>query len=102
MKIKYWIIGLLLFPLSLMAQNKELTLQDLIPGGKNYAKFQPKNLPVIWVGEDMYLIQDGKDAYRGAKPNRYPEIRVSRTSLNQALQEAGLDTVSRLPRFTVP
>lgn len=102
MKIKYWIIGLLLFPLSLMAQNKELTLQDLIPGGKNYAKFQPKNLPVIWLGEDMYLIQDGKDAYRGAKPNRYPEIRVSRTSLNQALQEAGLDTVSRLPRFTVP
>ena len=101
MKIKYWIIGLLLFPLNLMAQDKELTLQDLIPGGKNYAKFQPKNQSVIWVGEDMYLIQDGKDSYRGAKPKQYPEIQVSRTSLNQALQDAGLDTVSRLPRFTV-
>ena len=103
MKIKHWIVGLiLLFPLSIMAQEKELTLQDLIPGGKNYAKFQPENLSVTWVGDDMYLIQEGKDSYRGAKPGHYPEIRVSRTALNKALQAAGLDTVSRLPRFTVP
>ena len=103
MKIKYVLASLcLLFPLSLMAQEKELTLQDLIPGGKNYAKFQPKNLSTIWVGDDMYLIQEGKDSYRGAKPGHYPEIRVSRTALNKALQAAGLDTVSRLPRFTVP
>ena len=103
MKIKYVLASLfLLFPLSIMAQEKELTLQDLIPGGKNYAKFQPKNLSTIWVGDDMYLIQEGKDSYRGAKPGHYPEIRVSRTALNKALQAAGLDTVSRLPRFTVP
>ena len=103
MKIKHWIVGLiLLFPLSIMAQEKELTLQDLIPGGKNYAKLQPENLSVTWVGDDMYLIQEGKDSYRGAKPGHYPEIRVSRTALNKALQAAGLDTVSRLPRFTVP
>lgn len=31
MKIKHILIALLLFPLSLMAQEKELTLQDLIP-----------------------------------------------------------------------
>ena len=60
MKIKYVLASLfLLFPLSIMAQEKELTLQDLIPGGKNYAKFQPKNLSTIWVGDDMYLIQEG-------------------------------------------
>ena len=103
MKIKYVLASLfLLFPLSIMAQEKELTLQDLIPGGKNYTKFQPKNLSTIWVGDDMYLIQEGKDSYRGAKPGHYPEIRISRTGLNKALQAAGLDTVSRLPRFTVP
>ena len=103
MKIKYVLASLfLLFPLSIMAQEKELTLQDLIPGGKNYTKFQPKNLSTIWVGADMYLIQEGKDSYRGAKPGHYPEIRISRTGLNKALQAAGLDTVSRLPRFTVP
>ena len=102
MKINVWIIGFLLFPLCVMAQKKDLTLQDLIPGGKNYAKFQPKNKSVIWVGDDMYLEMEGKDAYRGAKPNHYSEIRVSRTGLNKALQETGLDTLSRLPKFTVP
>ena len=102
MKINVWIIGFLLFPLCVMAQKKDLTLQDLIPGGKNYAKFQPKNKSVIWVGDDMYLEMEGKDSYRGAKPNHYPEIRVSRTGLNKALQETGLDTLSRLPKFTVP
>ena len=36
MKIKHWIVGLiLLFPLSIMAQEKEHTQQDLITGGKN-------------------------------------------------------------------
>lgn len=103
MKIKHVLASLfLLFPLSLMAQEKELTLQDLIPGGKNYAKFQPENQSIIWVGDDMYLTQEGKDSYRGAKPGQYPEIRVSRTKLNEALLKAGLDTVSRLPHFTVP
>ena len=102
MKINVWIIGFLLFPLCVMAQKKDLTLQDLIPGGKNYAKFQPENKSVIWVGDDMYLEMGGKDAYTGAKPNHYPEIRVSRTTLNKKLQEMGLDTLSRLPKFTVP
>ena len=102
MKINVWIIGFLLFPLCVMAQKKDLTLQDLIPGGKNYAKFQPENKSVIWVGDDMYLEMEGKDAYTGAKPNHYPEIRVSRTTLNKKLQEMGLDTLSRLPKFSVP
>ena len=102
MKINVWVIGFLLFPLCVMAQKKDLTLQDLIPGGKNYAKFQPENKSVIWVGDDMYLEMEGKDAYTGAKPNHYPEIRVSRTTLNKKLQEMGLDTLSRLPKFTVP
>ena len=102
MKINVWIIGFLLFPLCVMAQKKDLTLQDLIPGGKNYAKFQPENKSVIWVGDDMYLDMEGKDAYTGAKPNHYPEIRVSRTTLNKKLQEMGLDTLSRLPKFSVP
>ena len=102
MKINVWVIGFLLFPLCVMAQKKDLTLQDLIPGGKNYAKFQPENKSVIWVGDDMYLEMEGKDAYTGAKPNHYPEIRVSRTTLNKKLQEMGLDTLSRLPKFSVP
>ena len=111
MKIKHWIVGLiLLFPLSIMAQEKELTLQDLIPGGKNYAKFQPENLSVTWVGDDMYLIQEGKDSYRGAKPGHYPEIRVSRTALNKALkwdpdfvqaQNALLKTIEEPPSYGV-
>ncbi len=101
MKIKYWLIGLLLIPINMVAQEHELTLQDLIPGGKNYTKFQPKNKAWLWVGEDMYLEMDGKDSYRGTQGNK-TEVCVSRAALNYALQEARLDTVSRLPRFSAP
>ena len=44
MKIKqYWVACLcaVALPLTLMAQEKTFTLQDLIPGGKNYSRFQP-------------------------------------------------------------
>ncbi len=102
MRIRHRLAGLLFLPMALVAQQKDLTLQDLIPGGKSYAKFQPEDKAVIWAGGDMYMEMEGKDAYRGAKPGRYPEIRVDRASLNRALQEAGLDTVARLPRFTAP
>ena len=47
----------LLFPLSLMAQNKRFTLEDLIPGGKNYAKMVPQTIHTAWWGNKLLKIE---------------------------------------------
>lgn len=105
LKIKYLLllcVFVLSTPLTLMAQDKQFTLHDLIPGGKTYSRFVPENRSQLqWVGDDMYIYVE-KDIVRGAQPKHYPEIRVSLTGLNQALQAAGLDTVARMPNFSVP
>ena len=88
-------------PLKMMAQDKQFTLHDLIPGGKTYSRFVPENRSGLqWAG-DMYIYVE-KNSVIGAKPKHYPEIRVSRSGLNQALQAAGLDSVARMPVFSVP
>ena len=85
-----------------MAQDKQFTLHDLIPGGKTYSRFVPENRSQLqWVGDDMYIYVE-KNSVIGAQPKHYPEIRVSLSGLNEALQTAGLDTVSRMPNFSVP
>ena len=68
MKIKYWLIGLLFLPMALMAQQKDLTLQDLIPGGKNYAKFVPKSLAQLQWNGDAYLYAKGDTVWTGEAP----------------------------------
>ena len=52
----------------MMAQEKTLTLQDLIPGGKNQKKFVPEDRPLLWVGDDMYLDAEGRETL--AAPGR--------------------------------
>ena len=89
-------------PMALMAQDKQFTLHDLIPGGKTHSRFVPENRSQLqWVGDDMYIYVE-KNSVIGAKPKHYPEIRVSLSGLNEALQAAGLDTVGRMPSFSVP
>ena len=88
-------------PITLMAQDKQFTLHDLIPGGKTHSRFVPENRSGLqWAG-DMYIYVE-KNSVIGAKPKHYPEIRVSRSGLNQALQAVGLDSVARMPSFSVP
>ena len=42
-------------PLKMMAQDKQFTLHDLIPGGKTYSRFVPENRSGLqWAG-DMYI-----------------------------------------------
>lgn len=84
-----------------MAQDKQFTLHDLIPGGKTYSRFVPENRPGLqWAG-DRYIYVE-KNSVMGALPKHTPEICISRSGLNQALQAAGLDSVARMPAFSVP
>lgn len=87
--------------LSMMAQSKQFTLHDLIPGGKTNSRFAPDNLQQLqWVGDQYIYVE--KNKVMGGLPAHKAEIRVSRAELNEALQAAGLDSVAQMPYFTVP
>lgn len=102
MKIKYWLIGLLFLPMALMAQQKDLTLQDLIPGGKNYAKFVPKSLAQLQWNGDAYLYAKGDTVWTGEAPKWKKSVLLTKTGLNDALEAVGQKKVGSLPYFSVP
>lgn len=90
-------------PMGIHAQDKQFTLDDLIPGGKTYSKFTPRNLKQLqWCGSN-YLYTKGDSVLTGAPGKQKKEmVLFTRTTLNNALQVAGFKTVSDLPVFSVP
>lgn len=91
----------LLLPTMLMAQEKELTLQDLIPGGNTYHRFALQSLRQLqWYG-DEYVYAKG-DSMWIAVPGKEERIAFTLVQLNEALAAAGKQTVSTLPSFTLP
>ena len=104
MKIKFLLL-LGVFSLSNilpgMAQDKQFTLHDLIPGGKNNSRFVPRNLKQLsWCG-DTYLYAKG-DSMMSGESTRKETVAFTREQLNGALKAAGLDTVGSMPNFSVP
>mgnify|MGYP001048918030 CR=1 FL=1 len=92
---------LILLTMSITAQDKQLSLHDLIPGGKTYSRFVPRDLKQLrWCG-DEYLYVKG-DSVLGAKPGKKEEVLFSLERLNGALMVANLQTVGSLPSFSVP
>ena len=92
---------LILLTMSITAQDKQLSLHDLIPGGKTYSRFVPRDLKQLrWCG-DEYLYVKG-DSVLGAKPGKKEEVFFSLERLNGALTAANLQTVGSLPSFSVP
>lgn len=102
MRIKFvLLISSILVSMSLAAQEKQLTLHDLIPGGKTYSRFVPRSLKQLnWCGEE-YLYAKG-DSVLGAKPGKKVGVLFSLEKLNKALKEANLQTVGSLPYFSAP
>ncbi|MDR1526912.1 MAG: DPP IV N-terminal domain-containing protein [Dysgonamonadaceae bacterium] len=99
--MKHLISFLLLFTLFFtnhVAQNKQLSLEDLIPGGKTYMQFTPKpNLYVQWEGDDL-LFYNNSEKYLASPENpdkkkpfteKEKETKTDRTqSILQAIREA--------------
>lgn len=91
----------ILLSMSVTAQDKPLTLHDLIPGGKTYSRFVPRDLKQLrWCG-DEYIYVKG-DSVLGAKPGKKEEVLFSLEKLNEALTGASLQTVRSIPSFSVP
>lgn len=86
------------YTMTLHAQTKQLTLNDLIPGGSSYQRFVPKNLKQIqWMGE-KYIFQQGDTLWISAPAN--PEkksILLSIGALNELLTKNGIKNTSRIP-----
>lgn len=83
-----------------MAQDKQLTLHDLVPGGRTYNKFVPRNLKQLqWYG-DTYIYAKG-DSLLSAIPGKAEQVALTLGKLNEALTAAGLKTVGSLPTFSV-
>ncbi|MCQ2350065.1 MAG: S9 family peptidase [Paludibacteraceae bacterium] len=84
---------------SLNAQQKELTLNDLIPGGKTYSRFVPQSLRQLqWCG-DYYLYVSG-DTIHATIPGKASKS-ITVDMLNAALKLKGEDAYKQLPRFMV-
>lgn len=84
---------------SLNAQQKELTLNDLIPGGKTYSRFVPQSLRQLqWCG-DYYLYVCG-DTIHATIPGKASKS-ITVDMLNAALKLKGEDAYKQLPRFMV-
>lgn len=83
-----------------MAQDKQLTLHDLVPGGRTYSKFVPRNLKQLqWYG-DTYIYAKG-DSLLSAIPGKAEQVALTLGKLNEALTATGLKTVGSLPTFSV-
>ncbi|MCD7937251.1 MAG: S9 family peptidase [Tannerellaceae bacterium] len=96
-----FILFILSISMGINAQEKTLTLQDLIPGGKTYSRFVPRNLRQLqWVG-DQYLYVKGDTLLIGT-PGKKIEKEITLQHLNETLSVAGKNTISSLPSFFVP
>jgi dipeptidyl-peptidase-4 len=61
--MKYFIglFACLFFEMNIMAQEKVLTVEDLIPGGKTYTNFTPKTAyKVQWYGDDLVFSDENE------------------------------------------
>ena len=92
---------LLIVSFTMTAQNKQLTLQDLLPGGKTYKHFVPQTLEQIqWCG-DTYLYVTGDSVMLGT-PNKKETLAFTRKQLNDQLLENKKKEVGKLPSFSIP
>lgn len=82
-------------------EDKQLTLQDLIPGGKTYSRFVPRDLKQLqWCG-NTYIYVKG-DSVWGTEPREKEHVLFTLGLLNESLEKAGLKTISALPAFSSP
>lgn len=100
--LSFFCILALVVPMSIMAQDKQFTLHDLLPGGKTNKQFVPANLKQLqWCGH-VYMYAKGDTMLKGIPGHKKEEIAFTGKLLNAALSDAGLPTAGRLPECSVP
>jgi len=94
-------LALVALPLTLMAQKKQFTLEDLIPGGKTYRSLQPENKFYTWWGDKCIELDVDNCNYIEFSNGESVPL-VSRDSINIALKENNLRPLSHMYNVTFP
>ncbi len=89
----------LIISLFTMAQNsKELTLQHLMPGGKNYSSIVPQNIKQLQFAGDRYVYVSGNKVVVG-EPTGSETTLVTKADIDMLLSGAKADTLKMLPQI---
>ncbi|MDR0547761.1 MAG: S9 family peptidase [Dysgonamonadaceae bacterium] len=80
-----------------MAQEKVLTIEDLIPGGRNYTNFIPKtDYKVQWYGDDLAFSDENEMLIANPQKPDDKKLLLTKSELNNLLndKETGLNRLS--------
>ncbi len=91
----------LITTMTAVAKEKSLTAHDVIPGGKNYAKFTPKSLRQLTMAGDTYIYRQGDTLLATRPGSEKHAIWVTKDILNTAIEKAGMKPIKTLPSFTI-
>lgn len=95
---KFIFILLTLFsPMILHSQEQNLTLEDLIPGGKTYSKYRAEMPQALsWHGEDLTFIKGDTMFISPRKENEKPKIYLTLDQLNTEIGLSDKESVQKL------
>jgi dipeptidyl aminopeptidase/acylaminoacyl peptidase len=103
MKIKYlFYLWVMFVPMPVMTQEKELTLQELIPGGSANHRFVPQNIRQLQWCVDKYMYVKGDSLFTADPAGKKEQLAFTHAQLNEALASAGLPETGSMPAFSVP
>lgn len=103
MKIKsFLLIMTVITSMCAVSQEKILTFQDLIPGGKNNHRFVPQSIRQLqWCGE-QYIYVKGDSLWAALPTDKEERVALTREQLNKTLAAAELPVTGTMPAFFVP
>ena len=101
MKRYFIVLFSLLLAMNTAAQEKQLTAQDLIPGGKNAYRFVPQSLRQLSFVGDNYIYRQGDTLLITRPGSKKHTPWLTLDELNKGLETAGLKTIKSLPAFAI-
>ncbi|WP_106831878.1 S9 family peptidase [Parabacteroides pacaensis] len=85
------------------AQENQLTLDDLIPGGRTYNRFVPRTVKQLQWCVNHYIYVKGDSLMAGIPGKKKNEsLLMNLESINSLLKNAGLNEMKAIPYFSVP
>ena len=83
-----------------MAQNsKELTLQHLMPGGRNYSSIVAKNIKQLQFAGDNYIYVSGNKIIYASLPDGKESTLITKQDIDLILSSVKADTLKSIPQI---
>ena len=90
----------LLISLLTMAQSSnELTLQHLMPGGRNYSSIVPQNLKQLQFAGDSYIYVSGNKIVVGTLEDKEEQTLITKGDIDKILTSLKADTLKTIPQI---